>query len=119
MELNTAVTSLAALAQENRLAIYRYLVQAGHAGAAVGTIGEHFDIPGATLSFHLKTLKQADLIVVTRAGRSLIYSANYAAMNGLISYLMENCCAGTACDMPRLNCAESAPASDAKNKEKP
>jgi len=97
MKLTQAAELLSALAQENRLEIYRYLVQAGEPGLAVGQISEHFELSGATLSFHLRTLKQADLIHCTRQGRSLIYCANYAMMNDLLSYLTENCCGGQTC----------------------
>ena len=100
MEIKQAVTALAALAQESRLEIYRYLVQAGQHGMPAGQIGEHFGLPGATLSFHLKSLKQAGLISYEREGRSLIYRADYATINGLLAYLTENCCGGTACGVP-------------------
>jgi predicted transcriptional regulator len=99
METNQAVTLLSALAQEHRLAIFRHLVQMGEQGLTVGDIGEHFSLSGATLSFHLKNLKQAGLIDYTRQGRSLIYHANYAVMNQLLSFLTENCCDGGNCDL--------------------
>lgn len=98
MKLTQATEVLSALAQENRLEIYRYLVQAGESGLAVGQISEHLELSGATLSFHLRTLKQAGLIHCTRHGRSLIYCANYAMMNNLLGYLTENCCGGKACN---------------------
>ncbi len=97
MKVTQAAELLAALAQEHRLEIYRYLVQAGETGLAVGRISEHFNLSGATLSFHLKNLKQAGLIDCTRQGRSLIYHANYAAMHALLGYLTENCCNGKTC----------------------
>jgi ArsR family transcriptional regulator len=96
MEKKDAIIALAALAQESRLDIFRLLVQAGADGLPVGQIGERLDLPAATLSFHLKELKQADLITFRREGRSLIYSAEYPAMNALLSYLTENCCQGDA-----------------------
>lgn len=89
-----AVALLAALAQESRLAIFRLLVQAGPPGLAAGDIGEQLRLPGATLSFHLSQLANAGLIHGERAGRSIIYSANYVQMDGLLRYLSENCCAG-------------------------
>ncbi len=97
MESIKAAELLAALAQPHRLEIYRYLVQAGEAGLAVGQISEHFNLSGATLSFHLKNLKQAQLINCLRQGRSLIYSANYPVMNSLLDYLTDNCCGGKTC----------------------
>ncbi len=92
--MNLAVLSLAALAQETRLEIFRLLVQAGSDGLPAGRIGEQLSLPGATLSFHLNQLKHAGLITFHREGRSLIYRAHYDAMNDLIAYLTENCCEG-------------------------
>jgi ArsR family transcriptional regulator len=98
-ENREAVTALAALAQETRLAIFRLLVQAGPEGIAVGDIGERLGVPGATLSFHLKELAHAQLVLARQAGRFIYYSANYGAMNALIDYLTRNCCAGATCDI--------------------
>ena len=95
--MKTALAAWAALAQESRLAVFRHLVAAGPAGAAAGQIGAKLKLPLSTLSFHLKELKIAGLVVSRRDGRSLIYAANFAAMNGLLAYLTENCCAGSAC----------------------
>jgi DNA-binding transcriptional ArsR family regulator len=99
MDARTAVLSLAALAQESRLAIYRLLVEAGPTGLAVGEIGAGLSVAPATLSFHLKELAHAGLVAARQEGRYIYYSANYARMNGLLGYLTENCCArdGTAC----------------------
>ncbi len=94
MELKDAVTSLAALAQESRLAIFRLLVQAGPAGMAVGSVAEQLEIPAATLSFHLKELSRAALISARQDGRFIYYSANFPQMAALLSYLTENCCCG-------------------------
>ena len=94
MEINDAVTSLAALAQESRLAIYRLLVQAGPAGMAVGRIGENLGIPAATLSFHLKELTRAELITARQDGRFIYYSVNFPQMAALLGYLTDNCCRG-------------------------
>ncbi len=115
MESGTAVTALGALAQETRLAIFRLLVQAGAGGLPAGRIGEALDLPAPTLSFHLAQLKQAGLATCRRDGRSLIYAADYGAMNGLLAYLMENCCQGRAdsCAVPRCDPA-SFPASSRK-----
>jgi len=93
------VKSLAALAQETRLAIYRLLVQQGPQGLSVGTIAERLELANATLSFHLKELAGANLIVARQDGRFIYYSANYPAMNGLVDYLTENCCQGNVCDV--------------------
>jgi ArsR family transcriptional regulator len=93
-----AVTALSALAQEHRLALFRLLVQAGPAGLPAGTIAEKLGVPASSLSFHLAHLNRAGLVSQTRHGRSLIYAADYAAMNALLGYLMENCCSGAACE---------------------
>jgi len=98
MEKTKALAGLAALAQASRLDIFRLLVQAGGGGRAVGQIGETLGLPSATLSFHLGQLRHAGLVTVRRDGRSLIYAADFEAMNGLIAYLMENCCGGDAND---------------------
>lgn len=97
MEKLNAITALAALAQESRLDIFRLLVQAGAEGLPVGRIGDRLGgMPSATLSFHLNQLRQAGLVTFRREGRSLIYAAEYAAMNELMAYLTENCCQGDA-----------------------
>lgn len=94
MKTQTALAALAALAQESRLAIFRYLVEAGPNGSSVGPIAEALSLPAATLSFHLKELTHADLLVSRQEGRFIWYSANFETMNGLIEYLTENCCGG-------------------------
>ena len=105
MEMNseTAISALGALAQEHRLALFRLLVQAGEEGMAAGTIAEALGVPNSSLSFHLAQLSRAGLIRQERRHRSLIYRADYAAMNALVSYLMENCCAGAGCG-PAVAC---------------
>lgn len=97
MEIKTAVTLLAALAQDTRLAIYRLLVQQGPAGLPVGQIGARLGVAPATLSFHLKELSRAGLIAARQESRFIYYSANFAAMNALLGFLTENCCRGEPC----------------------
>lgn len=97
MDTKAAVQSLAALAQDSRLEVYRQLVQAGPEGVAAGELAEHVGIPANTLSFHLKTLSHAGLVEARQAGRFIYYSANYATMNALLGFLSENCCGGRAC----------------------
>ena len=97
MKSSNAVEALSALAQEHRLGLFRMLVQAGDAGLPAGAIAEKLSVPNSSLSFHLAQLRTAGLILQERQHRSLIYRANYAAMNALVGYLMENCCAGTDC----------------------
>ena len=90
------MAALAALAQESRLDVFRLLVQSGPDGLAAGEIGTRLGVPSPTLSFHLNHLKYAGLASRRRDSRSIIYSADYKAMDDLISYLMENCCRGHA-----------------------
>lgn len=97
METKTIVTALAALAQDSRLAIFRLLVQTGPDGLAAGKISEALGIAPSSLSFHMKELSFANLLVSTQQGRSIIYSANFQAMNDLIAFLTENCCGGEPC----------------------
>jgi ArsR family transcriptional regulator, arsenate/arsenite/antimonite-responsive transcriptional repressor len=98
-EINAAqvIEALGALAHEHRLALFRLLVQAGAEGMPAGAIAEALALPNSSLSFHLAHLTRSGLIRKTRQSRSLIYTADYAAMNGLVGYLMENCCGGAAC----------------------
>ena len=103
MDMNAATAALSALAQEHRLALFRLLVQAGDAGMAAGAIAEKLGVPNSSLSFHLAQLRGAGLITQERRHRSLIYRANYAAMNQLIDYLTENCCSGADCASPPSN----------------
>ena len=98
MKAPAAIDALASLAQEHRLTLFRMLVQAGDRGMAAGAIADALGVPNSSLSFHLNQLKNAGLIVQERQHRSLLYRANYAAMNALVAYLMENCCAGAGCD---------------------
>jgi len=100
MNANQVVSALSALAQDHRLAAFRLLVEAGEGGIAAGKIAEAIGVPNSSLSFHLTQLSEAGLIAQRRNGRSLIYSANYAAMSALMTYLTDNCCAGEDCAAP-------------------
>jgi DNA-binding transcriptional ArsR family regulator len=104
-----AVSALSALAQEHRLQLFRFLVQAGEQGMAAGAIAARLGVPNSSLSFHLAQLHRAGLVKQKRQHRSLIYSANYAAMNDLVAYLMENCCAGADCRPDAANAPEISP----------
>lgn len=98
MDQVNAVVALGALAHETRLALFRLLVSRGPEGLAAGTIAETLGIAPSSLSFHLQELVHAGLITQRRLSRSLIYSAEYGAMNELVAYLTENCCGrGTSC----------------------
>lgn len=98
MEAKAAIESLGALAQEHRLTLFRLLVQAGEPGMPAGAIAGALGVPASSLSFHLSQLHRAGLILRERQHRVLIYRANYSAMNALVGYLMENCCAGAGCE---------------------
>src|SRR5579862_6764195 len=95
METSDAVAALAALAQDSRLDIFRLLVQAGPDGFAAGRVAEALDLAPNTLTFHFDRLRAAGLVTVRRDGRSMIYAARFEAMNGLVSFLTENCCQGS------------------------
>lgn len=92
MEKKAVLTALSALSQETRLDIFRLLVQAGPEGRAAGAIAEALGVTPATLSFHLAQLTHSGLIEQRREGRSLIYSADFHRMNGLVGFLVDNCC---------------------------
>ena len=94
MKKLNVIAALNALAQETRLEIFRLLVQKGPEGVSAGEIGERLGQPSPTLSFHLNQLRFAGLVTSRRQSRLIIYSANYKAMNDVLAYLTENCCAG-------------------------
>ncbi len=94
MDTKTAVPALAALAQDSRLSIFRWLVELGPDGACPGDISERLELPAATLSFHLKSLQHAGLIDAVRSGRNIRYRANFGAMRELLDFLSESCCGG-------------------------
>src|SRR5258705_12315763 len=94
MEIKTAATVLAALAQETRLSIYRMLVEAGPEGVAAGRIGEALEVPGATLSFHLKELSRASLVSSRQERQFIYYAVDFERMAELMTFLTQNCCRG-------------------------
>jgi ArsR family transcriptional regulator len=94
MEKNGAVAALAALAHDNRLDVFRLLVQAGPEGMPAGGVAAALDLAPNTLNFHFDRLRHAGLVTVRREGRSMIYAAQFETMNALLSFLTENCCAG-------------------------
>lgn len=99
MEIKDIVKSLAALAQETRLKIFRLLVEAGAEGLTVGKIGEVLSIAPATLSFHLKELSHANLVITRNEGRFIYCIADFTNMISIVTYLTENCCGN------KTNCA--------------
>jgi ArsR family transcriptional regulator, arsenate/arsenite/antimonite-responsive transcriptional repressor len=94
MEKTKVVTALAALAQDNRLDVFRLLVEAGPAGLAAGEIATRLGLAPNILSFHFDRLRHAGLVTVRRNGRSMIYAAHFGRMNDLLAYLTKNCCKG-------------------------
>ena len=99
MENKYVIKALAALAQPNRLQIFRSLVVKGHEGLTPALLAQALGLPANTLSFHLKELMNADLISQERSGRNLIYRAQYDRMNAVLAYLTQNCCQGDECEV--------------------
>lgn len=95
MEMQAAIAGLSALGHEGRLAIFRLLVQAGPAGLAAGEVARRLSVPPSTLSANLTILAHAALIRARREGRSIVYSADFSTMGGLLTYLMADCCNGS------------------------
>lgn len=104
MKEHTAVIRLAALAHGTRLALFRRLVQAGPSGLTPGELAAEFALPPATLSFHLKDLMQAGLLLARHEGRFIHYAPDVGAMNALLGYLTESCCAGADCGLEPACC---------------
>jgi DNA-binding transcriptional ArsR family regulator len=96
MNESQALIAFAALSQGTRLQVVRYLVKAGREGVAAGALAEGLGISPSNLSFHLKELDRAGIIVARREARSIIYTVNFDSLSGLIQFLMEDCCAGLA-----------------------
>jgi DNA-binding transcriptional ArsR family regulator len=103
MKKADAVSALAALAQDNRLDVFRLLVQAGPDGMPAGAVAQALDLAPNTLTFHFDRLRDAGLVTVRRDGRSMIYSAQFETMNELLGFLTENCCGGAPC-APAAEC---------------
>jgi ArsR family transcriptional regulator, arsenate/arsenite/antimonite-responsive transcriptional repressor len=112
MKSEEVVEALSALAQESRLALFRMLVKRGPEGYTPTQLGEKLNVPGPTLSFHLKELQRAKLIEARRDGRFLYYSQNFPRMNQVLGFLTENCCVladkdcGPACNPPAAEVAQ-------------
>src|SRR5580692_947071 len=103
MENSDAVASLAALAQNSRLEVFRLLVQAGPEGLPAGQVATALKLAPNTLTFHFDRLRSAGLVTVRREGRSMIYAARFETMNALLGYLTDNCCGGVPCT-PAVAC---------------
>jgi DNA-binding transcriptional ArsR family regulator len=109
MKKNDALAALAALAQDNRLDVFRLLVEAGPDGMPAGSVAEALKLAPNTLTFHFDRLRDAGLVAVRRDGRSMIYSARYQTMNALLGYLTENCCGGRAEQCLPVNLEKATP----------
>ncbi|MEQ1889124.1 MAG: metalloregulator ArsR/SmtB family transcription factor [Alphaproteobacteria bacterium] len=110
MESKDVIQALSALAQETRLAVFRLLVQAGPAGLPAGEIAARLNCPSNTLSFHLRELSHAGLVRAKRQSRSIIYAADFGAMQGLLGFLTENCCTlspDASCNVDTQGCVSS------------
>lgn len=94
MDERQALFAFGAMSQETRLRIVRLLVKAGPDGVAAGDIASAMEVSPSNVSFHLKELERAGLIAARRASRSIVYSADFEALSGLIRFLMEDCCSG-------------------------
>jgi ArsR family transcriptional regulator, arsenate/arsenite/antimonite-responsive transcriptional repressor len=103
MKKPDVVAALAALAQDNRLDVFRLLVEAGPEGMPAGAVATTLDLAPNTLTFHFDRLRIAGLVTVRREGRSMIYAARFETMNALIGYLTDNCCGGVPC-APAVEC---------------
>ncbi|HEX4864622.1 MAG TPA: metalloregulator ArsR/SmtB family transcription factor [Acidimicrobiales bacterium] len=99
MKSAEAIDALSALASEARLTVFRLLVKRGPEGYTPSELTKRLELPAPTLSFHIKGLAQAGLVVCRRDGRNLYYSPNFERMNALLGFLTENCCslAGGEC----------------------
>ena len=119
MDDRQALTSLAALSQETRLAIVRALVVAGHDGLAAGVIAERMGVSPTNVSFHLKELERSGLITQRRKSRSIIYSASYDALADLVKFLMDDCCAGHPAIRENVEHSRACYSNDKKSSEGP
>src|ERR1700730_11050094 len=117
MKKSNALAALAALAQDNRLEVFRLLVEAGRQGMPAGAVAEALKLAPNTLTFHFDRLRDAGLVTVRRDGRSMIYAARYETMNALLGYLTENCCQGRADQCAPDECKAPAPTA-ARQKER-
>jgi DNA-binding transcriptional ArsR family regulator len=118
MEKRDALVALAALAQENRLDVFRLLVEAGPAGMPAGGVASALALAPNTLTFHFDRLREAGLVRVRRDGRQMIYAAEFDAMNALIGYLTDNCCQGRVEQCAPAACRPAEPAARRKARPK-
>src|SRR5246127_4152818 len=115
MKKHDALGALAALAQDNRLDVFRLLVEAGPEGMPAGLVAGALKLAPNTLTFHFDRLRDAGLVTVRREGRSMIYAARYETMNALVAYLTENCCRG---HVPGYQSAKTEKAATSRSRRK-
>jgi ArsR family transcriptional regulator, arsenate/arsenite/antimonite-responsive transcriptional repressor len=113
MKKTDAVAALAALAQDNRLDVFRLLVVAGREGMPAGGIARALKLTPSVLTFHFDRLRIAELVSAQRYGRSIIYAANFETVNALLGFLTDNCCKGAPskaapCKPARSRCAQTS-----------
>jgi DNA-binding transcriptional ArsR family regulator len=113
-----AVAALAALAQDNRLDVFRLLVQAGPEGMPAGSVAAKLKLAPSALTFHFDRLRDAELVTVRREGRSMIYAARFEAMNALVNFLTENCCQGAADQCAPATCKPSRTKRERERRER-
>lgn len=118
MNQRQAVSVFGALSQDTRLSIVQMLVRAGPLGMAAGAIAEAAGVAASNVSFHLKDLEHAGLVASRREARSIIYSANFETLSGLIAFLMKDCCNGhpEICN-PAIDSTCCPPAKKSKRKK--
>ena len=97
MELEIAAAQLEAIGNPRRLQLYRILVRAGAEGLPVGRVQEKLGIAASTLSHHVKRLVDTGLVTQERQATTLICRAHYPAMQSLIGFLTDECCADGKC----------------------
>lgn len=108
MDTQEAIIIFDALSQETRLKTFRLLVKAGPSGMAAGALSDILDVPHNTLSFHLNHLSNAGIITSERQGRSIIYAANFEAIQGIIGFMVEDCCSADIAHMRKDNASGNA-----------
>lgn len=94
MDIDTAIHSFSALAQETRLDVFRLMIKAGGKGMLAGEIGEELNVKQNTMSANLRVLTQSGLLKSEREGRNIRYFADFDNLGGLLTFLMEDCCGG-------------------------
>jgi DNA-binding transcriptional ArsR family regulator len=117
MKKPDALAALAALAQDNRLDVFRLLVEAGPQGLPAGSVAGALKLAPNTLTFHFDRLRDAGLVTVRREGRSMIYAARFDTMNALLGFLTDNCCQGNVAQcLPTQRAAAASPAKAQREK---